>query len=54
MFARELAEGRLVRPFREEVATGAYWLTRLKSREPTEASRAFGQWLIEEAKSGLI
>lgn len=49
MFERELNEGRLVRPFAEEVLTGGYWLTRLKSRECTEAMRAFEQWIAEEA-----
>jgi LysR family transcriptional regulator of beta-lactamase len=49
MFGRELREGRLVRPFAVEVVTGAYWLTRLKSRERTEAMRAFESWMLGEA-----
>ena len=49
MFGGELREGRLVRPFAEEVTTGGYWLTRLKSKERTEAMRAFERWLLEEA-----
>jgi LysR family transcriptional regulator of beta-lactamase len=52
MFERELTEGALVRPFAAEVDTGAYWLTRLKSREPTEAMRAFRQWILAEAGPG--
>jgi LysR family transcriptional regulator of beta-lactamase len=50
MFAAELREGRLVRPFEAEVAAGAYWLTRLKSKEPTAAMRAFEEWLVEQAE----
>lgn len=45
MFARELGDGRLARPFATEVTTGAYWLTRLKSRVPTPAMKAFADWL---------
>ena len=52
MFERELTEGTLVRPFAAEVDTGAYWLTRLKSKEPTGAMRAFRQWILEEAGRG--
>jgi LysR family transcriptional regulator of beta-lactamase len=51
MFERELREGRLVRPFAAEVVTGSYWLTRLKSKEPGPAMRAFETWLIEEASN---
>lgn len=49
MFGRELREGRLVRPFEQEASAGGYWLTRLKSRQSTEAMRAFGSWILEEA-----
>lgn len=45
MFARELQQGRLVRPFALEVDVGRYWLTRLLSREPTPAMDAFRVWL---------
>jgi len=48
MFGRELREGRLVRPFEAEVATGSYWLTRLKSRQPGPAMHAFESWLVEQ------
>ncbi|MBA4328968.1 MAG: LysR family transcriptional regulator [Polaromonas sp.] len=47
MFARELQQGRLVRPFAAEVSNGRYWLTRLKSRPVTQAMRAFDAWLLE-------
>jgi LysR family transcriptional regulator of beta-lactamase len=47
MFARELQQGRLVRPFAAEVSNGRYWLTRLKSRPVTPAMRAFHAWLLE-------
>jgi LysR family transcriptional regulator of beta-lactamase len=49
MFERELTEGVLVRPFEAEVDTGAYWLTRLKSKAPTGAMRAFRDWILAEA-----
>jgi LysR family transcriptional regulator of beta-lactamase len=48
MFGRDLREGRLVRPFEAEVALGAYWLTRLKSREETPAMAAFRLWLLDQ------
>jgi LysR family transcriptional regulator, regulator of gene expression of beta-lactamase len=47
MFARELQQGRLVRPFAVEVSNGRYWLTRLKSRPVTQAMLAFTAWLLE-------
>jgi LysR family transcriptional regulator of beta-lactamase len=46
MFEDALDQGRLVRPFADEVETGAYWLTRLKTRKPSEAMRSFRDWLI--------
>lgn len=49
MFARELREGRLVRPFAQEAITGGYWLTRLKSKQRTEAMRSFERWITDEA-----
>lgn len=49
MFERELREGTLVRPFSQEVVTGGYWLTRLKSRETSGAARAFRDWIAAEA-----
>jgi LysR family transcriptional regulator of beta-lactamase len=45
MFERDLRAGRLVRPFAQEVALGAYWFTRLKSRAETPAMAAFRAWL---------
>lgn len=47
MFAREMQQGRLVRPFKMEVSNGRYWLTRLKSRPVTPAMLAFKAWLVE-------
>jgi LysR family transcriptional regulator of beta-lactamase len=52
MFARELQQGRLVRPFALEITTGAYWLTRLKSKPPTAAMTAFRTWLLASVQSG--
>ena len=47
MFAREMQQGRLVRPFKVEVSNGRYWLTRLKSRPVTPAMLAFKAWLVK-------
>jgi LysR family transcriptional regulator of beta-lactamase len=49
MFSRDLASGRLVRPFAHEIEMGAYWLTRLKTKAPTKAMRYFAEWLENEA-----
>jgi LysR family transcriptional regulator of beta-lactamase len=51
MFGRDLREGRLARPFGAEVTLGAYWLTRLKSREETPAMAAFRDWLLTASRS---
>lgn len=45
MFERELRQGRLVCPFETGIVTGAYWLTRLKSRPQGAAMTAFRDWL---------
>jgi LysR family transcriptional regulator of beta-lactamase len=45
MFGRDLHEGRLVRPFAQEITLGEYWLTRLKSRQESAAMEAFRLWL---------
>ena len=50
MFAEILESGALVRPFGIAVATGHYWLTRLKSRVPTPAMAAFRDWLLAAAR----
>jgi len=49
MFARELAAARLVRPFPIEIEIGAYWLTSLKSKQPSAGMRAFRDWLLAAA-----
>lgn len=46
MFERELRQGGLVQPFALEVEVGAYWLTRLLSKEPTAGMQAFRAWLL--------
>uniref|UniRef100_UPI001FCEAE8E LysR substrate-binding domain-containing protein n=1 Tax=Rhizobium sp. 18055 TaxID=2681403 RepID=UPI001FCEAE8E len=46
LFERELRQGRLVRPFGAEIALGAYWLTRLRSRAPSAGLAAFRDWLL--------
>ena len=45
MFADDLIGGRLVQPFKTEIVTGGYWLTRLMSRRDTPAMAAFREWL---------
>lgn len=45
MFANDLASGRLEQPFKEDVLTGSYWLTWLKSREESAAMTQFRTWL---------
>jgi LysR family transcriptional regulator of beta-lactamase len=47
MFERELRSGDLVKPFDIDAAIDGYWLTRLKSREPTMAMRLFHDWLMQ-------
>ena len=49
MVEHHLRQNRLARPFGAEVALGAYWLTRLKSRQETEAMAAFRRWLLAQA-----
>jgi len=49
MFSRHLASGALEQPFPVYVCKGSYWLTRLKSRTPTPAMKAFSDWMAEMA-----
>ncbi len=46
LFRREIEGGQLVCPFAIEADVGDYWLTRLKSREPSPAMLAFRSWLM--------
>ncbi len=46
LFRREIDSAALVRPFAIEADVGCYWLTRLKSREPTRAMALFRDWLL--------
>lgn len=45
LFAHELQQGTLVRPFDTQILTGRYWLTRLQSRRDSPAMQAFAGWL---------
>jgi LysR family transcriptional regulator of beta-lactamase len=47
LFRRELENGQLVRPFAAEADVGGYFLTRLKSRQPTPGMAAFAAWLMD-------
>lgn len=47
MFRREVESGQLVQPFAVTADVGAYWLTRLKSKEPTAAMLSFREWLLK-------
>lgn len=49
MFARELAQGRLVQPFTTQLHAGSYWLTRLPLRPPGAAAQRFAEWLLQQA-----
>ncbi|NML04726.1 LysR family transcriptional regulator [Sphingomonas sp. G-3-2-10] len=49
MLARAIESGALVRPFAEEVGSGRYWLTWLKSRTPSPAMTAFREWISGES-----
>jgi len=49
MFRHELENGSLVQPFPVEITTGDYWLTALKSKQPTAGMLAFRQWLLRAA-----
>jgi LysR family transcriptional regulator of beta-lactamase len=49
LFARDLARGRLVRPFDLGIETGRYWLTWLASRRASPAMQAFTAWLQQAA-----
>jgi LysR family transcriptional regulator, regulator of gene expression of beta-lactamase len=51
LFARDLASGRLVRPFELQIETGRYWLTRLASRRVSPAMSAFEAWLLAALRS---
>jgi LysR family transcriptional regulator of beta-lactamase len=48
MFAREIADGRVVQPFGITVSAGSYWLTHLKSRAETPSINAFRTWILGE------
>ncbi|NTA60058.1 MULTISPECIES: LysR substrate-binding domain-containing protein [Agrobacterium] len=56
MFSRHLASGAIVQPFPVTISLGSYWLTRLQSKPPTPAMRAFSDWMftnIGPAQDGL-
>jgi LysR family transcriptional regulator of beta-lactamase len=54
MFEHHLRQGRLVQPFTAEVALGDYWLTRLKSRPETPATRAFYSWMLAQSNASTV
>jgi LysR family transcriptional regulator of beta-lactamase len=51
MFQRELGTGQLVQPFEQQVDLGAYWITRLLSKELTPAMQSFLAWITEACRS---
>lgn len=51
MFARDIADGRIVQPFAVTVSAGSYWLTHLKSRAETASMRAFRTWILTETEA---
>jgi LysR family transcriptional regulator of beta-lactamase len=46
MFSHDLKQRRLIRPFQTEVTLGEYWLTSLRSKRASAATRAFKAWLL--------
>jgi LysR family transcriptional regulator of beta-lactamase len=48
MFAHELKKGLLVRPFKQEIVLGSYWLASLKSKPQTSAMKVFQGWLLAQ------
>jgi LysR family transcriptional regulator, regulator of gene expression of beta-lactamase len=52
MFAEELRQGRLVRPFKIDIHTGDYWLTSLRSKHQSAAMLAFKTWLLARVSAG--
>lgn len=48
MFGRQLRQGAICEPFDAALSLGGYWLTKLKSRQPTAAMLAFADWLAAE------
>jgi LysR family transcriptional regulator, regulator of gene expression of beta-lactamase len=46
MFSRELQHGQIVQPFSQSVDVGAYWLTKLISKDTSPAMAAFKSWLL--------
>jgi len=51
MLRRAIDDGVLVRPFAQQVISGRYWLTWLKSRVPSPAMLAFRDWIGAQAIS---
>lgn len=49
--AEDLAAGRLVRPFAQEVALGAYWLVTPEDGPQGEPARAFAAWLLDRFRA---
>ena len=54
MFTTELKKRRLVRPFKNEVTLGSYWLTSLKSKPETPAMKAFQGWLLTQISNSEL
>jgi LysR family transcriptional regulator of beta-lactamase len=54
LFRREIETEQLVRPFSIDVQTDRYWLTRLKSRPPNQAMRAFRAWVLDQFRGGIL
>ncbi|HYG91669.1 MAG TPA: LysR family transcriptional regulator [Azospirillum sp.] len=46
MFSRLLSVDAIRQPFDVHTSMGSYWLTRLKSRQPTAAMKAFHDWIV--------
>jgi len=53
MFARRIAEGRLIQPFATTVATGSYFLTWPADRPSTPAMMDFAEWMRAMSDQGI-
>lgn len=53
MFEREIAGGRLRRPFQIEISAGSYWLTWLRSKPLTNGGQAFRAWLLSRLSTDV-
>lgn len=54
MFAHDIRQRRLVRPFASEIALGDYWLTSLRSKRQTSGMETFRTWLLDQVAASKL